>query len=111
MKNIAAVLFFIMAGLAFPQEIQNLEAEQISALENRQTEILIKSNVQKASVYLNNQFQGKTSLGILNLVEGIYILRVEKKGWQPQVFKIQVEAGTSREFYVELKKEEKEAEE
>ncbi|MBQ0050759.1 MAG: PEGA domain-containing protein [Treponema sp.] len=68
------------------------------------TEISIRCNTAKASVYINGEYQGKTELKIKNLREGTYSLKVTKKGHKSEEYEIQVEKGLRQNFYVELKK-------
>ena len=53
-------------------------------------------------MYLNNNLQGRTQLSLSNLVDGYYLLRVEKDGYDTQENFIYVEHGKSKTFYTEL---------
>ena len=84
------------------EEIQELKAEEISSIEERETQIIIKSNEKKARIYVNNQFQGYATLKLSGLVEGTYFLRLEKSGCKSESALIEVEYGKSKTFYVPL---------
>lgn len=71
---------------------------------NENTEILIRSNVQNASVFLNGIYQGRTPLTINNLVPGIYDLVLEKEGYTSQYFFLNVYRGQQLTYYIQLEK-------
>ncbi len=104
-------LFFIqiLLGSIFIQnisaeEISELPAEEVTSIAERETQIIIKSNEKKARVYLNNQFQGLTTMKLGGLIPGTYILRLEKAGSKSKSALIEVEYGKSKTFYFELLK-------
>lgn len=82
--------------------IPNLEAEDTSAIEQNKTKAIFKSNVKGCRIYLNHNFQGVTPLTLSNMVEGFYLLRTEKDGYNYQENFVYVEHGKSKTFYVEL---------
>ena len=89
------------------QEAEFLEPEEISLTGDEKSQIVIKSNIRSAEVYLNGRFQGKTKLTVNGLVSGSYSLRVKKSGYQEKEFVIESKNGESHVFYVELSKVER----
>lgn len=83
---------------------ESLDYERKNFLSEEKTKIIIKSNVPNAEVFLNGNFEGNTNLTINNLSPGRYRLRVEKSGYRPKTYRIDVERGEERSFYVELEK-------
>lgn len=82
--------------------IPNLEPEESSAIEPSRTGTILKTNVKNCRIYLNGTFQGLSKLTLTNLVEGFYLLRVEKEGYLFQENFIYVEHGKKKTFYIEL---------
>lgn len=101
------MIFFLFFALqtAFCEE---LLSEQTSQIEEKKTEITIRCSVPGVYVFLDGELQGKTELKIRNLREGIYNLKLEKKGFETQFFEIEVKKSLSQTFYVEMKKANKE---
>ena len=85
-------------------EIRNLEAEKIYEIEKMQTVISVRSNVQGAAVFLNNEYQGTVPLNISGLAAGIYELRLEKQGYSNSAYMIYVSEGRSFSYYVPLER-------
>ncbi len=94
------ILLFFAVQPAFSKE---LFSEQNTQIEEGKTEIIIRCNVPGAYVFLNSELQGKTELKIKNLREGIYSLKLEKKGFETIFFEINVKKSLSQTFYVEMK--------
>ncbi len=94
------IFLFFAVSPAFSKE---LLSEQDTQIEEDKTEIIIRCNVPGAFVFLNSELQGKTELKIKNLREGIYSLKLEKKGFETIFFEINVKKSLSQTFYVEMK--------
>jgi len=92
---------FFAIQAAFCEE---LFSEQVSQIEENETEITIRCSIPGVYVFLNGELQGKTELKIKNLREGIYNLKLEKKGFETQFFEIEVKKSLSQTFYVEMKR-------
>lgn len=88
----------------YTAEPEILTSEKKINIQKRKTKITIRANIQDAEVYLNGQYEGNTDLTINNLPEGRYHLRVEKDGYKPRRFVINVRAGEEEFYYIELKK-------
>ena len=84
--------------------VHNLEAEKIYEIEKMQTVISVRSNVQGAAVFLNNEYQGTVPLNISGLAAGIYELRLEKQGYSDGAYMIYVSEGRSFSYYVPLER-------
>lgn len=84
--------------------VRNLEAEKIYEIEKMQTVISVRSNVQGAAVFLNNEYQGTVPLNISGLAAGIYELRLEKQGYSNSAYMIYVSEGRSFSYYVPLER-------
>lgn len=82
--------------------IPNLEAEETTAIEQNRTKAIFKSNVKGCRIYLNHNFQGVTPLSLSNMVEGFYLLRTEKDGYNYQENFVYVEHGKAKTFHVDL---------
>ncbi|MBQ9622899.1 MAG: PEGA domain-containing protein [Treponema sp.] len=82
--------------------IPNLEPEETTAIEQNRTKASFKSNLKGCRIYLNHNFQGVTPLTLSNMVEGFYLLRTEKDGYNYQENFVYVEHGKAKTFYVEL---------
>lgn len=82
--------------------------EGILAPENRveisgdSTSINFKTDHSKASVYINEDFYGYTPLEIKNLIPGFYLVNIMREGFAPKEFSIEVKAGHSDDYYLEL---------
>ena len=92
------------ANLDTEGEPQILKSEKIQIIKNNRTKITIRSNVNNAAVFLNGQFEGNTDLTINDLPAGRYSLRLEKQGYEPKRYIINVRGGQEETFYVELTK-------
>lgn len=86
------------------QEIELLRSEKLSVINEKNTKITIKCNAPSANVYLNGQYEGKTTLVLNNLAEGRYTLRIEKEGWETKRYRIEVRRGQEETFYIELRR-------
>lgn len=82
----------------FKVKTENLLKEQ------KNSSVIISSNVTGASVYLNGNYQGNTPLTIKNLADGNYKLRIEKTHYETRQLTIRVRRGHEREYYIELKR-------
>lgn len=83
---------------------EHLDYERKNLLPEEKTKIIIKSNVPNAEVFLNGNFEGNTNLTLNNLTPGRYRLRVEKSGYRPKYYRIDIAKGEERTFYIELEK-------
>ncbi|MGI5070327.1 PEGA domain-containing protein [Treponema pectinovorum] len=88
----------------YQNEIEILSSENLASINENKTKITIKCNAPSANVYLNGQYEGKTTLVLNNLSEGIYTLRIEKEGWQTKRYRINVKKGQEETFYIELRR-------
>ena len=82
--------------------IPNLEPEEVKDIEVSRTKVIFKTNIKNCRIYLNQNFQGYSKLSLSNLVEGFYLLRAEKEGYDYQEKFVYVERGKEKTFYVEL---------
>jgi len=81
----------------------NTTIESENDLSNKNSSsVTIKTNVSDAYVYLNGNFQGKTPITILNLAEGRYQLRIEKKNFLPYETIIVVSKGRNRVYQIDM---------
>ena len=92
-KFLMMIFPFLAIQAAF---CEKLFSEQVSQIEENKTEITIRCSVPG----------GKTELKIRNLREGIYNLKLEKKGFETQFFEIEVKKSLSQTFYAEMKQSE-----
>lgn len=69
----------------------------------KETKIVINSNVSNADVYLNGVYKGKSSLTLKNLREGKYKLELRKDFYQCDVYTISVKAGYELTYDVYMK--------
>ncbi|MBQ9239229.1 MAG: PEGA domain-containing protein [Treponema sp.] len=86
----------------YAEEYQLLPPEQRQEITDAQTEIVIRTNVTDAAVYLNGAYQGRTPLTVRGLVAGVYELAVEKEGYGRTGYLVAVERGQRHSFYVPL---------
>ncbi|MBQ4378644.1 MAG: PEGA domain-containing protein [Treponema sp.] len=86
--------------------IPELQAEETNSLVQGRTKAVFKTNVKNVSVYLNGNLQGRTNLTISSLVEGYYLLRLEKEGYQPQEYFVYIENSKEKIFYIEFQTDE-----
>ncbi|WP_407426015.1 PEGA domain-containing protein [Treponema sp.] len=111
MKKIFLVIFTVFSvfsGSLVSAEgafdfIPMLESESSSPIEDRSTKVTFNTNVKKCRILLNGNYQGLSKLTLTNLIDGIYLLRVEKEGYEYQENFISVENGKAQVFYIELK--------
>ena len=82
--------------------IPNLEPEEVKDIESSRTKVIFKTNVKNCRISLNHEFQGYSKLSLLNLVEGFYLLRADKEGYDYQEKFVYVERGKEKTFYIEL---------
>jgi hypothetical protein len=98
-----SILSLLFAFFCFGQSgIPFLKPETIQDIDKNQTAIIIRANVEKASVYLNGEFQGVTPLTIRNLMTGLYNLKVLKTGYFPQTYIIEIKRSQAENYYIEL---------
>ncbi|MCR5289787.1 MAG: PEGA domain-containing protein [Treponema sp.] len=76
--------------------------EKQTDLSHGQTKIILRTNKQKARIYLNNTYQGISPLTITDLVPGIYFLMIKKEGYTPYTTTIQVLPSYTQEYYIQL---------
>lgn len=82
--------------------IPELEAEEVSNLGAGRNRVVFKTNVKNCAIFLNGNLQGRSQLTLNNLIEGYYLLRVEKDGYDFQENFIYVEREKAKSFYIEL---------
>lgn len=87
--------------------IPNLEPEESSDLDPYHTKATFKTNVKNAKIFLNGNFQGVSKLSVLNFIEGFYLLRAEKDGYNFKENFVYIERGKAKTFYIELTPEQK----
>jgi hypothetical protein len=97
------ILFFCAPVLPCLQEYE-LQSEKTDDISEDHTKITIRCSTRNASVYLNGEYQGVTTLTISDLKPGRYVLRVEKDGYDPKEFIISVRNAQSQTWYVDLQK-------
>lgn len=82
----------------------HLQPEHIISIEQYKSSITVRTNVYNAAVYLNGTYQGTSPCTINNLAPGMYLLRVEKRGYDSRSYYIQVRRNQNNTFFVELEK-------
>lgn len=82
--------------------IPELECEESTDLDGLRTRVTFNANVPNCLVYLNGNLQGRTKLSLINLVDGIYLLRIAKDGYEIRENFITVDSGKAKTYYVEL---------
>jgi len=87
------------------KETTELDAEESIALDEERTQITVKTDIPKSSVFLNDIFQGVTNITLNDLREGTYVLRVEKSGFKTEQHTILIEKGEAKTFFLALEKE------
>jgi hypothetical protein len=100
-------VFPLVPFYAFAQSTeQNILPAENSILmdDTNKTSITIHTNIQDASVYLNDEYQGRTPCTITDLGYGLYRLTVKKNGYGERTYRIMVKNGQSSTFFVELEK-------
>lgn len=97
-----SAMMLCSAASVFSQE-EMMSEKTVDIAEDR-TSITIRCNVYGASVFLNGEYQGVTTLTISNLQPGRYTLRIEKEGYEPQEHFIRVRSAQSQTWYIELEK-------
>jgi hypothetical protein len=97
--------FFISFQVSSESPEQNLlSSENTSLLNDNKTSITIRANIQDASVYLNNEYQGLTPCTITDLEPGSYSLVVKKNGYSERLYHIIIKNGQSSTYFVELER-------
>lgn len=84
-----------------------IEPYKMDETNDNQCSVVIKTNVSRASVYINENYQGKGELKIQGLVPGEYEVTVSKKGYVSVKKRIIVKYGYDLFYYLELLLEEK----
>lgn|GEM_PF-1665680 len=82
--------------------IPELKSEEETSIERNRTKATFKTNVKNCDIFLNGNNQGRSKLTLSNLIEGYYLLRVEKEGYIPTENFVYIEGGKAKTFYVEL---------
>lgn len=100
--KIFLLIIFFISSLSSAEQIEELKEEERATLLGNRTEITIKCNTLHADVFINGVYQGKTKLTLRNMQEGLYKLRLEKRGYKSCEYLINVETELSKSFYVEL---------
>ena len=86
--------------------IPELEAEETKDVPSGKSKAIFKTNVKSCMIYINGNNQGRSNLTLSNLIEGYYLLRVEKDGYKTQENFVYIENGKAKTFYVELQMDE-----
>lgn len=104
MKKISVFLFLLIFGFLVWGQVfaPELTADEIKSYDENSTHIVIKTNVPKVSVFLNNVFQGLSLLDLKDLREGMYFLHLEKDGFDPKDFTFSISNGEAKTFFVEM---------
>lgn len=66
--------------------------------------LAIQTNVEKVEVYINNVYKGYAPIVLDDLTPGMYLLTLEKKGYEEKTAFINVEAGVETKLYFELER-------
>ena len=82
--------------------IPELEAEETENFAVGRNRVIFKTNVKNCKIFLNGNFQGLSQLTLSNVIEGYYLLRVEKDGYEYQENFVYVEREKAKTFYIEL---------
>jgi len=102
---LCSFLSLLCAFSCFGQSgIPFLKPETTQDLSENQTAVIIRTNVEKVSVYLNGEFQGVTPLAIRNLITGQYNLKVLKTGYFPLTYIIEIKRSQAGNYYIELRR-------
>ncbi len=109
MKRFLTGMVFL-CGIAFSihSQMETKEYSAIKECEQGKEQIVIKSTPEKALVYINNEYQGKTPLVIENLSPNYYNVSLRKKNYSDAVALIEVRPGYVVEYYFEMKEKEEE---
>lgn len=99
----AAVAWLFFSVTAVFAEIPLLESERTESMTARHTKITLRASVKKCAVFLNGEYQGNTTLTIADLPQGLYHLRMEKRGYEDADFMLEVRDGRHEHYYVELR--------
>lgn len=79
--------------------------EATSEIGQFETAVFIKTEIQKANIYLNNIYHGKSPLEITGILPGYYTLSVEFNQGQDSVliknFIIEIKTGERQNYYIE----------
>lgn len=75
--------------------------EETKSYEGLKSQLIIKSNLRAADVFLNGEFQGRTKLILNELQPGRYNLKVRKNGFPEKEFSIEQKSGESHTYYIE----------
>lgn len=100
-QNASSVSGIVSDSFSDDPEFFKLDSERLLE-DKRNTVLMVKTNVQGASVYLNGNYQGTTPLTIKNLTEGRYRLRVEKTHYETRELYVRVRRGQERVYYIDL---------
>ena len=87
-------------------QVEELEAEETKDVPSGKSKAIFKTNVKSCMIYINGNNQGRSNLTLSNLIEGYYLLRVEKDGYKTQENFVYIENGKAKTFYVELQMDE-----
>ncbi len=104
-KSVFFFLFFLISASfsAFSSDLQlEREPSQKSVIESQKTKIIFKSEIQKADVFINGIFYGKTNLEVNSLSEGFYSVQISKKGYKTESFYILVQKGICATYEISL---------
>ena len=82
--------------------IEDLEPQSISQISSDDAQIIIASNQWHSRIYLNNIYHGNTKLKIANLMQGEYVLQLQKNEKSSKKYYIAVKKGYALLYYVEF---------
>lgn len=82
--------------------ISELKPEEEKNIQQDRTKVTFNANVKSCSIFLNGNMQGRTRLSLSSLIEGYYLLRVEKQGYITKENFVYIERGKEKSYYIEL---------
>lgn len=80
--------------------IKNLEPTEISEVDD-ECILIIESDIQKAEVYINGIYQGKTKLIVKNLLPGEYFIEIRKKDYISPKYFLSAKKGYSLTYKID----------
>lgn len=100
--KVALFLILLTSGKVFAQEM--LSPEKKYEITNHKTAVEIAANIPDANVFLNDTYQGRTNLTVYDLTPGVYLLRLEKQGYEIQEFMVEVKNHYGQCYFVNMKR-------
>ncbi|NLC93084.1 MAG: PEGA domain-containing protein [Treponema sp.] len=93
---------FLAFNLFCYERYSEVDATKKDFIDKEKTEIVIKTSINDAEIYLNGNFQGYSSLKIIDLISGVYNLEIRKKNYETISCSILVRNGFLLEYDFEL---------